>query len=498
MIEREMLIMERNIMIAGSYPTIITSGGNPRVNKSLIDNPFLRKYVSLFGELLKVKGNLSDIKITYIGGYTKEDNVSRAKLYISAYNYYLNDLGYGQLSKNNLTVVDVDNVEETLESIEQCDLLFLGIGADSKFARTLFALEKRGINLNELIKNKNILVSSICSGSVMSAERIYGGLYDHYYYGQEPYEYPFRIQSLGINPVTMETDFFPNDATTEKNEEFVENYLKPDSNRCVFFACKPNSLFLIGEEKVYSYGEMYLFIDGEILSIESEFQTSDVTELVALVNQYNQIKNKRNVFDNELLAIIKRIVQSLIRTSVENVTSSEKNIAYEFVQKEKAKGERDRLQVNEWRQALKLKLDYLFSEENLVNFRADLGLQGRFKRLDENVIEEYHVDRSTDYLEELYLKMTLVSFIKKSYIEYQGYYSDFKKDLYDLLCSYISRNDRLVYYVVDTCGSLFSNRELKQVLNVIKVENARRPQQIIDSTEKQKKLFRKEMKHERS
>ena len=80
MIEREMLIMGRNIMIAGSYPTIITSGGNPRVNKSLIDNPFLRKYVSLFGELLKVKGNLSDIKITYIGGYAKEDNVSRAKL----------------------------------------------------------------------------------------------------------------------------------------------------------------------------------------------------------------------------------------------------------------------------------------------------------------------------------------------------------------------------------------------------------------------------------
>ncbi len=183
---------------------------------------------------------------------------------------------------------------------------------------------------------------------------------------------------------------------------------------------------------------------------------------------------------------------------MENVTSSEKNIAYEFVQKEKAKGERDRLRVNEWRQALKLKLDYLFSEENLVNFRANLGLQGRFKRLDENVIEEYHVDRSTDYLEELYLKMTLVSFIKKSYIEYQGYYSDFKKDLYGLLCSYISRNDRLVYYVVDTCGSLFSNRELKQVLNAIKVENARRPQQIIDSTEKQKKLFRKEMKHERS
>ena len=72
--------MERNIMIAGSYPTIITSGGNPRVNKDLIDNIFLRKYVSLLGELLKVKGNFSDIKILYIGGYSKEENIARAKL----------------------------------------------------------------------------------------------------------------------------------------------------------------------------------------------------------------------------------------------------------------------------------------------------------------------------------------------------------------------------------------------------------------------------------
>ena len=105
-----MLIMKRNIMIAASYPTIITSGGNPRVNKDLINNIFLRKYVSLFGELLKIKGNLSDIKIVYIGGYSKEENISRAKLYISAYNYYLNSLGYESLNKSNLTVIDIDKI----------------------------------------------------------------------------------------------------------------------------------------------------------------------------------------------------------------------------------------------------------------------------------------------------------------------------------------------------------------------------------------------------
>ncbi len=491
--------MERNIMIAGSYPTIITSGGNPRVNKDLIDNIFLRKYISLFGELLKVKGNLSDIKIAYIGGYSKEDNISRAKLYISAYNYYLNSLGYESLSKNNLTVIDTDNIDEISENIEQCDLLFLGIGADRKFAGTLSALESKGIKLNELINNKNILVSSICSGSVMSAERIYGGLYDNYYYGKDPYEYPLNIRSLSINPITIETDFCPNDATLQKNEIFIENYLKPDSNKCAFFACKPNSLFLIGEDKIYSYGEMYLFVDGERLQIESELDTSDVTELVALVNEYNKIKNKSNILNNEMLTVIKIKVQSLVKMKIETeLILEEENIVNEFVQKKTVKNEQNKMRVNEWKQALKSKLNYLFSEKNLENFAIDLEFQERYKRLNENIVDSYNVDRSKGYLEELYLKINLVSLIKVSYIDYQGYYSDFKGDLYDLLCEYISVNDRFVYYAIDTCGCLFSNRELKKILNAIKIENIKRPQQLINSTEQQLKLFRKEIKYERS
>lgn len=491
--------MERNIMIAGSYPTIITSGGNPRVNKDLIDNIFLRKYVFLLGELLKVKGNLSDIKVAYIGGYSKEDNISRAKLYISAYNYYLNCLGYESLSKNNLTVIDTDNIDEVSESIEQCNLLFLGIGADSKFASILYELESKGIKLDELICNKNILVSSICSGSVMSAERIYGGMYDNYYYGKDSYEYPLNIRSLSINPITMETDFCPNDATLQKNEIFIENYLKPDSNKCVFFACKPNSLFLIGEDKIYSYGEMYLFVDGECLQIESELEKADVTELVALVNEYNKVKNKSNILNNEMLTVIKIKVQSLVKMKIETeLKLEEENIVNKFVQKETVKDNQNKIRVNEWKQALKSKLNYLFSEENLGNFAVDLEFQERYKRLNENIVERYNVDRSKDYLEELYLKMNLVSLIKVSYIDYQGYYSDFKGDLYDLLCEYISVNDRLVYYAIDTCGCLFSNRELKKILNIIKIENIKRPQQLINSTEQQLKLFRKEIKYERS
>ncbi len=491
--------MERNIMIAGSYPTIITSGGNPRVNKDLIDNIFLRKYVSLLGELLKVKGNLSDIKILYIGGYSKEENISRAKLYISAYNYYLNYLGYESLSKNNLIVIDTDNIDEVLENIEQCDLLFLGIGTDSKFASIISALESKGIRINELISNKNILVSSICSGSVMSGERIYGGMYDNYYYDKDLYEYPLNVQSLSINPVTMETDFCPNDATPEKNEIFIENYLKPDSNKCLFFACKPNSLFLIGEDKIYSYGEMYLFVDGECLQIESEFDTSDITELVALVNEYNRRKNKSDIFDSNLLTGIKNAIETLVKVEIKiELKSDEENIINEFAQKENTKKEQNKIRVNEWKQTLKAKLNYLFSEENLGNFATDLNYQERYKRLNENVVDSYNVVRSKNYLEELYLKMNLVSLIKVSYIDYQGYFSDFKVDLYDLLCEYISVNDRLTFYAIDTCGCLFSNRDLKQILNAIKIENAKRPQQIINSTENQLKLFRKEIKYERS
>lgn len=486
-------------MIAGSYPTIITSGGNPRVNKDLIDNIFLRKYVTLLGELLKVKGNLSDIRIVYIGGYSKEDNISRAKLYISAYNYYLNCLGYESLSKNNLTVIETDDIDKVSENIEQCDLLFLGIGADSKLASILYELESKGIKLNELISKKNILVSSICSGSVMSAERIYGGTYDNYYYGKDPYEYPLNIKSLSINPITMETDFCPNDATLQQNQVFIENYLIPDSNKCVFFACKPNSFFLISGDKIYSYGEVYLFIDGECLQIETELESSDVTELVSLVNEYNKVKNKSNKFDNALLIAIKSKVQSLKRTEIKReLKSEEENAVNELVQKESARNEQNKIRVNEWKQTLKSKLNYLFSEENLKNFAADLEFQERYKRLNNSIVDSYNVDRSKEYLEELYLKMNLVSLIKMSYIDYQGYFSDFKNDLYDLLCEYISINDRLVYYAIDTCGCLFSNCELKKILNAIKIENTKRPQQLINSTARQLKLFRKEIKYERS
>lgn len=491
--------MKRNIMIAASYPTIITSGGNPRVNKDLINNIFLRKYVSLFGELLKIKGNLSDIKIVYIGGYSKEENISRAKLYISAYNYYLNNLGYESLNKSNLTVIDIDNINEGLPHLEQCDLLFLGIGADSIFASTIYTLEAQGMKLNELISNKNILVSSICSGSVMSAERIYGGTYDSYYYGKDPYIYPLNIQSLGLNPITMETDFCPNDATLQKNREFIENNLKPDSKKCVFFACKPNSLFLIDEDRIDVFGETYLFIDELCLQITKESEKADVTKLVSLVNEYNKVKNNNTITNDMLLANIKSTIQSLTKREITpELKLEEENTINNFTKKEVMKDEKNKIQVDKWKKALKARLDYLFSDENLEKFATNLEFQERYRKLDKSIIDSYNVDSSKDYLEELYLKINIISLIKESYLKYEGYFSDFKNDLFNLLCEYISLNDRLIYYTLDTCGCLLSNRNIKQILNDIKMSNMRRAQQIINSTERQLKLFRKEMKYERS
>ena len=94
--------------------------------------------------------------------------------------------------------------------------------------------------------------------------------------------------------------------------------------------------------------------------------------------------------------------------------------------------------------------------------------------------------------------MNIILLIKQAYKAYPSYYSDFKKDLYNILIDYISINITLVYYIITTCGCLFTNSEIKKILNIIKIENAKRPQQIINSTEKQLILFKKEAKYARS
>lgn len=490
----------KNIMIAGSYPTIITSGGNPRVNKEQINNVFLKKYVLLLAELLKIKGKMSEIKIVYIGGYTKEENRSRAKLYISAYNYYLNSYGYDSLSKNNLTILDEETITEKSECILKCDLLFLGIGCDKTVANLIDTLEKKGIFLNKMMNEKNILISSICSGSVMSAKQIYGGSYDTFYYGKEAIKYPYNIKSLNFNPVTMETDFCPNDATKEQNETFIKNYLEPDSKQCVFFACKPNSLFLINEEKICAYGEIFLFLDGECLRVENKEEKSEVTKLVLLMNSYNKLKNRREIISDDFVNLIKKEIKSLEKMPIENETLFERETLLQFALKEQKCLEEKRIQSETWKNNLKIKINQLFSEENLLLFNENSDLQEKYKKLNPSIIESYNIEISDNYLQELYLKMNLLSLIKRAYLDYRGYYSDFVKDLYDLLTEYLCLNDLVLYYALEVCGFLFTNQELKQLLNELKTkyETIKRPQQIINASLNKRSLFRKEWKYERN
>lgn len=489
----------KNVMIASSYPTIITSGGNPRVNKDLVNDVFLKKYISLLAELFKVKKNIRDIKIVYLGGYSKEENISRAKLYLSAYQYFLTSLGFEGLSKSNLTLIEPDNILENAEKIEQCDLLFLGIGCDRVFANTVLALEENGIILRELIQDKNMIVSSICSGSVMSSQEIYGGMYDYYYYGAELYNYPNVIPSLGINPVTMETDFRPNDATLEKTEVFIEEYLKPDSKCLAFFACRPNSFFFILENQIYSYGEIYLFMDGECFKIEGENEKADVTQLVALVNQYNQLKQRKEVFDVGLSSTIQEVLLSLVQIPIETELSSEEQRAIcTFAKQDEEQKRKRKNQVDFWKQNLKEQFNFLFSEENLNRFRNDLELQARYQVLSLEDRERYFIDSSKDFREELYLKDNLFHILMIAYQNYSGYYSDFKQDLYDLLLEYVSFNDVLVYYIICICGALFSNSELKKLLKMMGMDIPLRPQKIIDMTVSQVNYIKERKKNERS
>lgn len=487
--------MERNTMMAGSYPEIITSGGNPRVNKEALDNAFVRKYIALFGELLKVKGDLKDIKITYLGGHDKEKSISRSKLYISAFNHCLKALGYDTLTKSNLTVLTPETIEENITNLEQSDLMFLGIGTDQILFKTVEALEKKGIYLNDLITNKNMLVTSICSGSVMSAERIYGGVYDAFYYQKEPFNYPLTVPSLALNPVTMETNFLPGDMSYEKSLTFIEDYLKPDSNKNLIFACRPNSLFLIGQQDITAYGEIYLFADGQKYAVTAEEEMVDVTTLVTLVNRYNALKDRQEVFDETLLGTIKEELASLKKKPFSSEWSKEEaNIIAEFKQKEMFKKEADQEINRKWQNNLKARLSYFLSAEAIDEFVNDASVQEKFKSLDPALVSSYNASS----LEELYVKMNIVKTVKKSYLSYPGYYSDFRNSFYNLLENTLEDNQLLVYYCIDSCGSLFTNQELKSLLKNITTEGLRKPQVIIDSSKQRQKLFRKERKYEGS
>lgn len=144
-----------------------------------------------------------------------------------------------------------------------------------------------------------------------------------------------------------------------------------------------------------------------------------------------------------------------------------------------------------WKNNLKIKINQLFSEENLFLFSENYVLQEKLKKLNSSIIESYNIEISDNYIQELYLKMNLLSLIKSAYLDYDDYYSDFVKDLYDLLIEYLSLNDLILYYALEVCGFLFTNQELKQLLNELKIkyEIVKRPQQIINASLNKRSLL---------
>ena len=421
--------MKNIIGVYGSYPKIITSGGNPRINKEMINDTFIKNYVDIIGKLLSIKGKINNLKITYIGGYSNEENISRVKLYISAYNYFLKNLGYDELFKNNVYTLDTkDDINEVYNNICNSDIIFLGIGSDQVFNDNISFLERNNIKLNDIIDKNNSLVLTICSGSV---------------------------NSLKFNPVTMETDFYPEDASREKTEMFIKNYLIPDSNKICFFACRPNSFILTNNDLIYAYGEVYLFIDGLMLQICKTETKVNITNLVRLVNKYNDIKNKKVFIDSSILFSIKKEISKLTYESFD--LSSDSEIIDNFSNKEK-----DILRKrDEWCISLKKNIDVLFKNSNNESF----------------------------------LKENLIKTIEKSFKNYPIYsYEKFKIDLINVMDKYIDINPLVTYYIIEVLGALFENRDLKKILNKLKevyITDYEKPQKYIDNSNKNLSLFRR-------
>lgn len=452
-------------MVVGSLPEIVTSSQPRRVNKDNLDNNFIREYIKILVELLKVKKkNLKDIRIVYIGGYTDEDNnenTNTAKLYFSALKYFFKELGYGELDKSNFVIVDSDNILNNLnkakDTLENSDFIFLGIGQDRIFGELLELMNSKGINLKDIILRNNILVSSVCAGSVVSASKIYGGKYDSFYYNRPDFVYPDSYESLGINQITLEPNFGASNKDEQQTLEFKETCLLPDSFNIAFYLCSPNSMFITNQDKVYVCGAVTLLIDGEELAITKENEKADITELNRYINIYN--KNRSEVIKLFILKLLKDI----------KVVGLEDNINQDIVSS--FDDEEQELQINESVKKANLKL--MLTTQLLNLFDGSVV----YRELDINSMNEEFVkslNLISDSREELYLKYYMVAIIKSSSKMYENNISKFLNIVLECMKDMVLVNPKLVYYFICTFSSFYSNAEMKKLLALTKIEETRR------------------------
>lgn len=448
--------MKTPTFIAGSFPKIVTSGKTRRKNEEAINDPFIRDYINLLGELLLVKKELKDIKIIYMGGYQGIENINTAKLYLSAFNYLFKQLGYGELSKNNFQIIEQaiyeEKTKETITSIENADLIILGIGSDYIFGNLLNKFSMDGVVLRDIINRNNILVTSICAGSVLSANKIYGGNYDVFYDNSIPFQYPDNYPTLNFNIVTMETNLYPEAHTDDENKTFTQKYLLPDSYSLAFFGCRQNSCMIMNNEELTAMGEIYLFIDGEILNIVMSNDKVDIKILNSLVNEYNKT---RDILVKEK---IKFEIKNLKKRS--NLDSYKNYLEQE--EKDMLKKRSDKKRYLE--QFIYMDIIKLLEDSDNERINKD--------KLGNKFLDALNLD--TDKREELVIKYRLIGVIKRYSYLYQENYRLYFKDLYDILTKFIEINPYIVLYFVECFSSMYDNKDMKKLLELTKLETSRR------------------------
>ena len=447
--------------VAGSFVKIVTPGNTRRKNIEGINDPFIRNYIKLIAELLLVKKDLKDIRITYMGGYLKEENDNTAKLYLSALNYFLEELGYESFDKSNLNIINLEEYDKDKVKgiLENTDFLFLGLGDDSYFGKLLNKLSKDKINIRDIANRNNILVASSCSGSVVSSQNIYGGKYDTFYHNREPFNYPKNYETLSINPVTMETNLFKETCSDEKNNEFKDKYLLPDSYDKAFLGCKANSYIMIDDENIASIGEVYLFIDGEMILVTDTIR--DITNLNKLVNEYNETKDKnlKEKIKNEISKSIDlNIFIDNFRNKEEKVVSIKKE-RKEYVEI-KLKEEINKLVTN---------LDEMNTINSNIDFIEALNLKSESRR-------------------EVVMKFYLVRMIKKYSKLYKNNYNEYFKDLYEIFSNL--DNKEVSLYFIECFSSCYNNKDMKDMLVKLKIEPSKRVNKMNEKNSYFKKFWR--------
>jgi len=448
--------------VAGSFPKIVTTGKTRRKNEEGINDEFIRNYIKLLGELLLKKKDLKDIKFAYIGGYEGIENINTAKLYYSAFDYFFKELGYGSLDKTNFVIIDEEsyknNKSVVLNTLENTDFLFLGLGDDSIFGRFLDTLYKDEIILKDVINRNNTLVASTCAGSVVTAFNIYGGKYDSFYHGRDPFNYPKNYPTLDINPVTMETNLYKEGIEEEKNEEFKNTCLIPDSYNKAFFGCRPNSYIAINDNKIIAVGEIYLFIEGKIINITKDDESKDITYLNELINRYNENK------DEKILEEIKNI-------KLEDMDTF--NVINDFRKKESMikciKEERKKYLATKFLKDLELVIN-----DNYLIDRSKL-----------NPLFLEALNLETDDNRELYIKYYLVGLVKKYSYLYGNNYEEYFKDLYGIFNDLDNRE--IVLYFIECFSSCYQNKDMKDLLLKIKKE----PQKRVNKMNKSNVYFKR-------